>query len=275
MGKLENKVAFVTGASMGIGEGIARVLAEEGAAVALAARSTGKTKAIADELNAAGLKAMAVAVDVTDEASIKAAVAEVVKTYGRIDILVNNAGVCRLANFLDMTDEDRDFHIDVNIKGIWNTTRAVLPVMIENGYGKIVNMSSVTGPLVADEGETAYAMSKAAIYGFTKALARETAKYKINVNMIMPGYVMTPMAQSIARAVLPRRPRFGHSRHRERRAAGAFGRSQGSGPFGRFPRLGRRRLPHRYAGGHRRRQHPARDRFGGCVTHIGTKRLAP
>ncbi len=206
MGKLENKVAFVTGASMGIGEGIARVLAEEGAAVALAARSTGKTKAIADELNAAGLKAMAVAVDVTDEASIKAAVAEVVKTYGRIDILVNNAGVCRLANFLDMTDEDRDFHIDVNIKGIWNTTRAVLPVMIENGYGKIVNMSSVTGPLVADEGETAYAMSKAAIYGFTKALARETAKYKINVNMIMPGYVMTPMAQSIAVQSCPEDP---------------------------------------------------------------------
>ena len=206
MGKLENKVAFVTGASMGIGEGIARVLAEEGAAVALAARTTGKPKAIADELNAAGLKAMAVAVDVTDEASIKAAVAEVVKTYGRIDILVNNAGVCRLANFLDMTDEDRDFHIDVNIKGIWNTTRAVLPVMIENGYGKIVNMSSVTGPLVADEGETAYAMSKAAIYGFTKALARETAKYKINVNMIMPGYVMTPMAQSIAVQSCPEDP---------------------------------------------------------------------
>ena len=114
--------------------------------------------------------------------------------------------MCRLANFLDMTDEDRDFHIDVNIKGIWNTTRAVLPVMIENGYGKIVNMSSVTGPLVADEGETAYAMSKAAIYGFTKALARETAKYKINVNMIMPGYVMTPMAQSIAVQSCPEDP---------------------------------------------------------------------
>ena len=206
MGKLNGKVAFVTGASMGIGEGIARVLAEEGAKVALAARSTGITEKIAEELNGAGYAAMAVGVDVTDKASLEKAVAAVKAAYGKIDILVNNAGVCRLASFVDMTDEDRDFHIDVNIKGVWNTTKAVLPLMIEQNYGKIVIMSSVTGPMVADEGETAYAMTKAAIFGFNKALAREVAKYNITVNAIMPGYVMTPMAMSIAKESCPENP---------------------------------------------------------------------
>lgn len=159
---------------MGIGEGIARVMAKEGATVVLAARSTDKTETIARELNDAGLKAMAVAVDVTDKASLQAAVDKVIAAYGRIDILVNNAGVCKLSSFLDMTDEDRDFHIDVNIKGVWNTTKAVLPHMVERNYGKIVIMSSVTGPMVADEGETAYAMTKSAVYGFSKALARRS-----------------------------------------------------------------------------------------------------
>jgi len=206
MGKLDQKIAFVTGASMGIGEGIARVMAKEGATVVLAARSTDKTETIARELNDAGLKAMAVAVDVTDKASLQAAVDKVIAAYGRIDILVNNAGVCKLSSFLDMTDEDRDFHIDVNIKGVWNTTKAVLPHMVERNYGKIVIMSSVTGPMVADEGETAYAMTKSAVYGFSKALAREVAKHNINVNAIMPGYVMTPMAQSIAVQSDPNNP---------------------------------------------------------------------
>ena len=206
MGKLDNKIAFVTGSSMGIGEGIARTMAEEGATVVLAARSTAKTQAIADELSDKGLRAMAVSVDVTDPSSLKAAVDKTIAAFGRIDILVNNAGVCKLSSFLDMTDEDRDFHIDVNIKGVWNTTKAVLPHMVERNYGKIVIMSSVTGPMVADEGETAYALTKSAVFGFSKALARETAKHNINVNAIMPGYVMTPMAKSIAVQSDPENP---------------------------------------------------------------------
>lgn len=188
---------MVTGASMGIGEGIARVLAKNGACVVLAARSK-RVEEIARELNTAGYRAMAVRMDVTKPAEIKQAVDAALIRFGRIDILVNNAGVVKLANFLDVSDEDRDYHFDINIKGVWNTTKAVLPYMIKQNYGKIVIMSSVTGPMVADEGETAYATTKAALWGFTKALAREMAKYRINVNAICPGYVLTPMAQGIA-----------------------------------------------------------------------------
>ena len=93
-------------------------------------------------------------------------------TYGTIDVLVNNAGVCVLGDLLSTSDEDRDYHIDINIKGVWNVTRAIAPIMMAKREGKIVVMSSVTGDMVADPGEAAYAMSKAALVGFTKAVAR-------------------------------------------------------------------------------------------------------
>ena len=119
--------------------------------------------------------------------------------YGKIDILVNNAGIAKLQPFTQMTDEVRDSHFDINIKGTWNMTQAVVPYMIKNNYGKIVNLSSVTGPMVADTGEVAYATTKAAILGFTKGLAMELVKNHINVNAIMPGYIMTPMVDGIAK----------------------------------------------------------------------------
>ncbi len=97
---------------------------------------------------------------------------------------MNNAGVCRLGSFLDMSDDDRDFHIDINIKGVWNVTKAVLPEMIARKDGRIVMMSSVTGDMVADPGETAYALTKAAIVGLTKSLAVEYAQSGIRVNAI-------------------------------------------------------------------------------------------
>lgn len=198
MGKLDGKTAMITGASMGIGEGIAKVMAMHGANVVLCARSK-KTEELAAELCKNGYTAIAVSADVTKIDEVKAAVCTAVEKFGKIDILVNNAGVCKLKGFLEMTDEERDFHFDVNIKGVWNVTRAVLPGMIKQKYGKIVIMSSVTGPMVADEGETAYATTKAALWGFNKSLAREVAKYHITVNAICPGYVMTPMAQQIAK----------------------------------------------------------------------------
>jgi NAD(P)-dependent dehydrogenase (short-subunit alcohol dehydrogenase family) len=205
VGKLDGKTALITGASMGIGEGIARVLAMHGANVALCARSK-KTAELAEELCKEGYHAIAVSADVTKTDEVKAAVCTTVEKFGKIDILVNNAGVCKLKGFLEMTDEERDFHFDVNIKGVWNVTRAVLPGMIEQKYGKIVIMSSVTGPMVADEGETAYATTKAALWGFNKSLAREVAKYNITVNAICPGYVMTPMAMQIAKDSNPADP---------------------------------------------------------------------
>lgn len=205
MGKLDGKVAVVTGAAMGNGEGMARVLAKHGARVALWDISE-RVFETAGALESEGHGATPFKVDVTKFEDCQKAADAVIADRGRIDILCNNAGVIRLANFLDMSDEVRDLHFDVNVKGVWNCTKAVLPNMIENQYGKIVIMSSVTGPMVADEGETAYATTKAALLGFTKALAREVAKDGITVNAICPGYVQTPMAEQIARESNPENP---------------------------------------------------------------------
>ena len=124
--------------------------------------------------------------------------AEAAARFGQIDILVSNAGVCRLGGFLEASEEDRDYHLDVNVKGAWNICHAVLPYMKERQYGRVIIMSSVTGYMVADPGEAGYAMSKAALIGLTKALAREFAQDGITVNAICPGYVDTPMVQGIA-----------------------------------------------------------------------------
>lgn len=205
MGKLSNKVALITGASKGIGEGIATVYAKHGAKLILAARSS-QTEALAQKLRDLGYEAIAVQIDVSDNESVKDGVKKAIEKYGKIDILVNNAGVCKLGSFLDQSDEDRDFHIDVNIKGVWNMTKAVLPHMINQKYGKIVIMSSVTGDMVADPGEAAYAMTKSALVGFTKAIAREVADYNINVNAICPGYVLTPMVYGMSEQSEPENP---------------------------------------------------------------------
>lgn len=205
MGKLDGKVAFVTGAAMGNGAGIAHVFAELGAKVLLVDISE-TVHETAKNIVSKGLDAASYVVDVADMNAVKEVVKDAYEKYGKIDVLVNNAGVIRLANFLDMSDGMRDFQFQVNINGVWNFSKAVLPYMIEKSYGKIVNMSSVTGTLVADEGETAYATTKAAIWGFTKALAREVAKHHITVNAICPGYIMTPMAEQIANESDPNEP---------------------------------------------------------------------
>ncbi len=160
MGKLDGKVAFVTGAAMGNGAGIAHVFAELGAKVLLVDISE-TVHDTAKEIVSKGLDAVSYVVDVANFDAVKEVAKDAYEKYEKIDILVNNAGVIRLANFLDMSDEMRDFQFQVNINGVWNFSKAVLPYMIEKNYGKIVNMSSVTGTLVADEGETAYATTKA------------------------------------------------------------------------------------------------------------------
>lgn len=193
MGKLDGKTALITGASKGIGEGIARTFVKHGARVVLAARGQG-VEDMAAQLRAEGAQAVAVRMDVSDMDSVRAGYEAGVKEFGQIDILVSNAGICRLGDFLTQSDEDRDAHLDINVKGAWNTCKAVLPGMVERKWGKIVIMSSVTGDMVADPGEAAYAMSKAALVGLTKALAREFAPY-VNVNAICPGYVLTPMVR--------------------------------------------------------------------------------
>ena len=205
MKKLKDKVAIITGASKGIGEGIARVFARYGAKLVLVARGE-EVLELARDLTEQGYTAFGVRTDVSDQKSVDAMVQAAVDTYGTIDILVNNAGICVLEDFDAPDYAVRDRHIDINIKGVWNVTHAVLPHMIEKKDGRIVVMSSVTGYMVADPGEAAYAMTKAALIGFTRAMAREVADHNIRVNAICPGYVRTPLVEGMAKQSDPENP---------------------------------------------------------------------
>lgn len=195
MKKLEGKVAVVTGGAMGNGLGIVKVFLEYGAKVAILDFSDKLVETLQqlNNQNVVGYK-----VDIRDYNKVKEAVDEIAKIYGKIDILVNNAGVCRLEKFMNTDDNLRDFHFDINIKGTWNVSKACVPYMKKQMAGSIVNLSSVTGPMVADSGEVAYATTKAALIGFTKSLAAELVEYNIRVNAIMPGYIMTPMVEGMA-----------------------------------------------------------------------------
>ena len=201
---LEGKVAVVTGCDTGLGQGMALGLAQAGCDI-VGINIVEPTETI-KQVTALGRRFLSLTADLRKIDGIPALLDRAVAEFGHIDILVNNAGVCRLGSFLDMSDDDRDFHIDINIKGVWNVTKAVLPEMIARKDGRIVMMSSVTGDMVADPGETAYALTKAAIVGLTKSLAVEYAQSGIRVNAICPGYVRTPMAESIARQSNPEDP---------------------------------------------------------------------
>jgi NAD(P)-dependent dehydrogenase (short-subunit alcohol dehydrogenase family) len=202
MGRLDNRTAFITGAAMGNGRGIAESFLKEGANVILADKSE-EVYSSAREL---GDGAFAYRVDITDNSGIEGCVRNVLGRFGRIDILVNNAGIARFSLFQDMTEELFDLHYRINVKGAFHCTKAILPSMLEHNYGRIINMSSVTGPFVADPGEVAYAVSKAALIGFTKALAVEVAGKNITVNALCPGYILTPMVKHSARESNPENP---------------------------------------------------------------------
>ena len=195
---LKGRVAIVTGASKGLGEGITRAFAREGATVAMFSRDAQRLQKHVADLNKMGQEAIAFPVNVVDVAQVNRAVAQLVSQFGRVDILVNNAAVAPSMLFVEMPDDVRDSVIDVNIKGVWNCTRAVMPHMLKQRYGKVINISSVTGPMVSGKGMTAYAASKGAVSGFTRTLALEVADYGINVNAICPGSFDTPMLRSVA-----------------------------------------------------------------------------
>ena len=195
---LDGKIAVVTGGAMGNGLGIVQVFLKLGATVVILDRDD-KLGETLHQLRQTYPNVIGYKVDITDRDLVNRCVKAIIDKYSRIDILVNNAGVAKLVRFEEMTPEVRDFHIDVNIKGTWNVTQAVYPYMVQQKYGKIVNLSSVTGPKVADAGEDAYATTKAALIGFTKGLAMEGVEHGINVNAILPGYIMTPMVEGIAK----------------------------------------------------------------------------
>lgn len=193
--KLENKVALVTGGAMGNGLGIVKTFLKYGAKVVIIDYSKEIDKTV-DSLKKEGYEVSGYLCDIRDTKNLKKVIEEIKEKYYTIDILVNNAGVAKLSLFEEMTDEIRDLHFDINLKGTWNVTKEVLPYMEK---GAIVNLSSVTGPMVADKGEVAYATTKAGLIGFTKALAREVIDKNIRVNAILPGYIMTPMVEGIAK----------------------------------------------------------------------------
>lgn len=207
MKKLENKIAIITGGAMGNGLGIAKVFLKYGAGIVIldyadVIDDTVKNlKESYPESIIVGYK-----VDIRDGKRVKEIVDEVVSIYGHIDILVNNAGVCHLETFEAMSDEIRDYHFDINIKGTWNVTKAVVPYMKKNKESSIVNLSSVTGPMVADSGEVAYATTKAALMGFSKALAVELVSDNIRSNAILPGYILTPMVENMSKLSDPENP---------------------------------------------------------------------
>lgn len=197
MKKLENKIAVVTGGAMGNGLGIVKVFLKYGAKVVILDYAE-ELKETITNLRNEGNDVVGYKVDIRNRELVKKAIELTVQKYGNIDILVNNAGVCRLEKFENMDDELRDFHFDININGTWNVTKECLPYM-KNRSASIINLSSVTGPMVADSGEVAYATTKAAVLGFTKSLAAELVEDDIRVNAILPGYIHTPMVDNMAK----------------------------------------------------------------------------
>lgn len=196
MSSLSGRVAVVTGGASGIGAATCRVLADDGAAVAVCDLDRDRAAEVAGELTAAGATAAAIEHDVRDPVSGRSMAAEVEKTLGPIDVLVNNAGVSKRVPFLDLTEEEWDRLMSINVKGVLFTSQAVLPGMVDRRSGRIVNMSSVVGK-EAYPGFLHYCTSKFAIIGMTQALAKEFAPHDITVNAVCPGIVQTPMHDAV------------------------------------------------------------------------------
>lgn len=198
---LENRVAIVSGAAQGIGQAIAEVFAEHGAAVVIADLNLEKAGKVATEIaKGSGSHAMALYVNVADKASVKAMVDETMHQFGCIDILVNNAGILRPHYIIDLTEEDWDAVFDVNAKGTFLCSQAVAKVMIQQRSGVIINISSASGKKPDPKG-AAYCSSKSAIIGFTRVLALELGPYGIRANAICPGATDTEMLRAVCEAV--------------------------------------------------------------------------
>jgi 3-oxoacyl-[acyl-carrier protein] reductase len=194
---LEGKTALITGAARGIGKGIAIRFAQEGADLALTDLALNDdTAALEKELQAFGVKAKVYAADAADFASSAKVVEDIVKDFGRIDVLVNNAGITRDTLLMRMTEDQWDLVLRVNLKSVFNMTKAVQGIMLKQKSGSIVNMSSVVG-VSGNAGQSNYSASKAGIIGFTKSIAKELGSRNIRCNAIAPGFIITEMTHKL------------------------------------------------------------------------------
>ena len=211
---LTNKVAFITGASSGIGRASALALSNQGAKVIVAARRIEKLEALSAEIKSHGHQALAIAMDVTKQSDIDNAITKTIKEFGRLDILLNNAGVAEFASFLDMTEAQWDKTIDTNLKGYFFVAQAAAREMAKNKWGRIIMISSIAsaGAGVGFPQIAQYCASKAGVIGLTEALADELAPMGILVNAIGPGVIESEMTQGMlkdpvqAKALLSRAP---------------------------------------------------------------------
>jgi 3-oxoacyl-[acyl-carrier protein] reductase len=186
--KLKDKIAIVTGAGTGIGRAIALSFAQEGAAVVLAGRTEERLLGVADEIKSLGGDAFPLRADVSNPAEVQQLVESAMRHYGKINILVNNAGVFIYKNLMKLTIREWDETINTNLKGIFLCCQAVLPGMVKQKQGNIINISSIHGK-IGDANLAAHCASKFGVIGLTQALAREVIDHNINVNVICPGQV--------------------------------------------------------------------------------------
>ena len=193
---LKDDIALVTGASRGIGRSIAMALAEQGAAVAGTATTAAGARAIEEALNEAGYRGIGIVLDVADQASVEAAIAEITERLGAPGILVNNAGITRDNLLMRMKDEEWDSVIETNLSSLYRVTKACLRAMTKARKGRIINIASVVGSM-GNAGQTNYAAAKAGMMGFTKALAREVGSRAITVNCVAPGFIDTDMTRDL------------------------------------------------------------------------------
>jgi len=196
-GPLQGRVALVTGASRGIGRAIAQRLARDGADVALVARSVEALAETKGAAEAAGRRALALAIDIADAKAIQDGVKRVVEEMGRLDIVVNNAGLTRDGLAMRMSDEDWDAVIDVDLKGVFLFCRASLRALLKSPAGRIVNISSIVG-MIGNAGQANYAAAKSGLFGLTRSLAKELGGRKVTANVVCPGFIQTDMTNGLS-----------------------------------------------------------------------------
>ncbi len=194
----KGKNVLVTGASRGIGKHIAEAFALLGANVLLnASRESDNFKAVLDDFNKAGYSSAGYACDVSDSETVKSMFNYVSEKFGKVDILVNNAGITRDMLLMKMTEDEWDSVLDINLKGVFNCSKAAIRPMMKNRWGRIINISSIIG-LIGNPGQANYAASKAGMIGFSKSVAKEVGKKGITCNVVAPGFIKSDMTAALS-----------------------------------------------------------------------------